>query len=78
MATLKHRKTGHTVTTSHAPEIVSLRAQGYAVVPEAAPADDTAVDVPAVTPDTDEAVASGAPSTEAKAAGAASKTKPAK
>ncbi|POH58921.1 hypothetical protein [Arthrobacter glacialis] len=78
MATLKHRKTGHTVTTSYAPEIVSLRAQGYAVVPEATPIEDPAADAPAVAPDTDERVTSDAPSIEAKAAGAVSKTKASK
>ena len=36
MATLKHRNTGHAVTTTHAPEIVSLRSQGYIETPEAA------------------------------------------
>lgn len=67
MATLKHRTTGHTVTTAHAPEIVSLRAQGYA-------------DVPAETP-TEAAVASPAPKgTEAdsKPAEGAGKPKPIK
>lgn len=29
MATLENKTTGHSVTTSYAPEIVSLRAQGY-------------------------------------------------
>lgn len=42
MATLKHRTTGHTVTTTHAPEIVSLRAQGYADVPAEKPTEATA------------------------------------
>lgn len=46
MATLKHRTTGHTVTTTHAPEIVSLRAQGYADVPAEKPT-EAAVEVPA-------------------------------
>ena len=46
MATLKHRTTGHTVTTTYAPEIVSLRAQCYADVPAEKPA-EAAVETPA-------------------------------
>ncbi|SEE19707.1 hypothetical protein SAMN04489740_0860 [Arthrobacter alpinus] len=46
MATLKH-KSGHTVTTSYAPEIVSLRSQGYQEIPDAAVA-ATETEVPAV------------------------------
>lgn len=46
MATLKHHTTDHTVTTAYAPEIVSLRAQGYADVPAEKPT-EVAVETPA-------------------------------
>lgn len=50
MATLENKTTGHSVTTNYAPEIVSLRAQGYTdVVAEKtvdAPAEKPTADVP--------------------------------
>ncbi|MDO5743495.1 MAG: hypothetical protein Q4P23_03420 [Micrococcaceae bacterium] len=69
MATLKH-KSGHTVTTSYAPEIVSLRAQGYADVPEVPTAEATEVIADPIADPT-----AGVPAVEAKTAGAVNKLK---